>query len=341
MKKVLLFLMGFALIIGLTAPIKSVSAYSEGLLNGKILEIGQIDPIAGVITPSGNTTNLITDNSEGTLFQLYYGNNAENKAKQYAWYTFDSPVTLNAYKIKADGKFSIRAFDENNNQIMSIGTELAGSNHLVIDGTQQNIGAITGVKTVFICAGTENSNPKIYEFDVFSRPQAPINLSATGGNSVVDLSWTSTVGVTNYTLKRSTSSGGPYTTIATNVTNTFYTDPNVTIGTTYYYVVVAVNVIGESTLSNEASATPIAPPNPGRALLTVYISGGQIKEYDLSATELNAFISWYDAKDAGSGPAKYKFVKTWNKGPFKARSEYVIFDKILTFDVDEYDVVNP
>lgn len=45
-----------------------------------------------------------------------------------------------------------------------------------------------------------------------------------------------------------------------------------------------------------------------------------------------------DAKDAGTGPAKYKFVKTWNKYPFKARAEYVIFDKILAFDVDEYEV---
>ncbi|MFC4305817.1 hypothetical protein [Cohnella boryungensis] len=88
---------------------------------------------------------------------------------------------------------------------------------------------------------------------------------------------------------------------------------------------------------------PEVPVEPSfeRALLTIYISGGQIKEYDLSAAELNAFLSWYDAKDAGSGPAKYKFVKTWNKGPFKTRTEYVIFDKILTFDVDEYEVENP
>ncbi|BBI32662.1 Kelch repeat-containing protein [Cohnella abietis] len=86
---------------------------------------------------------------------------------------------------------------------------------------------------------------------------------------------------------------------------------------------------------------PSTPIYDGRALLTIYISGGQIKEYDLSAAELNAFITWYDTKDAGTGPAKYKFIKTWNKGPFKARTEYVIFDKILTFDVDEYDAVNP
>jgi hypothetical protein len=59
---------------------------------------------------------------------------------------------------------------------------------------------------------------------------------------------------------------GPYTTIA-SVTATTYTDTNVTNGTTYYYVVSAVNSAGESGDSNEASATPQAVTqllgNPG------------------------------------------------------------------------------
>ncbi|MFD0671793.1 hypothetical protein [Cohnella sp. GCM10027633] len=79
-------------------------------------------------------------------------------------------------------------------------------------------------------------------------------------------------------------------------------------------------------------------PDTGRVILTINISGGQVREYDLSTLELNAFLNWYDAKDAGTGPSKYAFTKTWNKGPFKSRTEYVIFDKILAFDVDEYEV---
>lgn len=67
------------------------------------------------------------------------------------------------------------------------------------------------------------------------------------------------------------------------------------------------------------------------------MTNGLEKEYDLSIPEVNTFIDWYDAKDAGTGPVKYKFVKTWNKGPFKTRTEYVIFDKILTFNVDVYE----
>ncbi|OPH61665.1 hypothetical protein BC351_00015 [Paenibacillus ferrarius] len=89
--------------------------------------------------------------------------------------------------------------------------------------------------------------------------------------------------------------------------------------------------------------TPDPSPDPSgkRAILTITMTNGLEKEYDLSMAEVNAFIVWYDGKDVGTGPAKYKFDKTWNKGPFKARTEYVIFDKILTFSVDEYDVVTP
>ena len=43
------------------------------------------------------------------------------------------------------------------------------------------------------------------------------------------------------------------------MTGTTYTDRNLTVGTTYYYVVKAVNSVGTSAASNEASAVPTDP----------------------------------------------------------------------------------
>ncbi|HEX2925675.1 MAG TPA: cohesin domain-containing protein [Ruminiclostridium sp.] len=84
-------------------------------------------------------------------------------------------------------------------------------------------------------------------------------MTATAGDKKVNLSWTAVEGATGYNVKRSTTAGGPYETIANNITGTTYTDTNVNDGTTYYYVVTAVNDLGESANSNEVSATPINP----------------------------------------------------------------------------------
>jgi len=70
------------------------------------------------------------------------------------------------------------------------------------------------------------------------------------------------VGAGSYRVKRATTSGGPYTTIASPFT-TSYTDSGLTNGTTYYYVISAVNSAGESPDSSQVSATPqLLPPAP-------------------------------------------------------------------------------
>lgn len=167
-----------------------------------------------------------------------------------------------------------------------------------------------------------------------------LDLTASAGSTQIDLSWSAQEGTTSYIVKRSTTEGGPYTEIASDVEGNSFSDTSVQSGIQYYYVVIAVNPSGQSNPSNQASAKIIesSSTTERRALLTIYISGGQIKEYDLSETELSAFLNWYDTKDAGVGLARYAFTKTWNKGPFETRTEYVIFDKILMFDVDEYEI---
>jgi cellulose 1,4-beta-cellobiosidase len=95
-----------------------------------------------------------------------------------------------------------------------------------------------------------------------SPPNPPTGLNATAGNAQVGLTWNASALATSYNVKRSETSGGPYTTIAPNVTTTSYTDTTVVNGTTYYYVVSAVNDDGESANSSQVSATPSAPTAP-------------------------------------------------------------------------------
>jgi carboxypeptidase T len=91
-------------------------------------------------------------------------------------------------------------------------------------------------------------------------PGAPDALTATPGNGQVSLAWTAASGATGHSVHRSTTSGGPYTPVQTNVPGTSYTDTGLVNGTTYFYVVTGTNAQGEGGPSNEASATPVAPP---------------------------------------------------------------------------------
>ena len=86
-------------------------------------------------------------------------------------------------------------------------------------------------------------------------PATPAGLQATAGNALVNLSWTASSGATSYHVKRATTSGGPYTQIGAPIT-TSYSDAGLTNGTTYYYVVSALNAVGESGNSPQTPATP-------------------------------------------------------------------------------------
>lgn len=84
-------------------------------------------------------------------------------------------------------------------------------------------------------------------------PQPPTGLTATGGVGQVSLTWTASIGATSYNVKRATTADGSYTTIASGIAATNYTDTSAVGGTTYYYAVTAQNTYGESAVSASAS----------------------------------------------------------------------------------------
>lgn len=93
-------------------------------------------------------------------------------------------------------------------------------------------------------------------------PNPPAGLTATTvSTSQINLGWTAGGGAASYNVKRATVSGGPYTSIATGITTLSYSNTGLNPGTTYYYVVSAVNGAGESTNSSQADAItiPAAP----------------------------------------------------------------------------------
>ncbi|MES2924632.1 MAG: LamG-like jellyroll fold domain-containing protein [Verrucomicrobiota bacterium] len=94
---------------------------------------------------------------------------------------------------------------------------------------------------------------------------APIGLAATPGPNQVSLSWNAADNATSYNVKRATISGGPYTVIANRTSHT-YLDTTANAGTTYYYVVSAVNGASESANSIQVSVTP----NPAPSLVHRY-----------------------------------------------------------------------
>ncbi len=123
-------------------------------------------------------------------------------------------------------------------------------------------------------------------------PSAPANLTTTPGNALVALTWSASLTATNYNVKRSLISGGPYTNL-TSVAATNYTDTAVVNGTTYFYVVSAVSAAGESTNSLPASATPLVGSSPPSAPLNLMATAGNASvalTWSASATATNYYV---------------------------------------------------
>lgn len=113
----------------------------------------------------------------------------------------------------------------------------------------QYLGMTNGAAMYLVGSGS-------YVFTSTPQSGTPILLTATAGMNRVALSWFPAAAAAGYDIKRSTTAGGSYTTIAGNVATNSYTDTTVANGVTYYYVVSARNAAGESGNSAEVSAMP-------------------------------------------------------------------------------------
>lgn len=67
------------------------------------------------------------------------------------------------------------------------------------------------------------------------------------------------------------------------------------------------------------------------AILSITLVNGITKEYDVTNTVLNNYLNWFET---GQGTSTFKFSKTIS--PYKNVTEYIVHDKIASFEVREY-----
>lgn len=110
-------------------------------------------------------------------------------------------------------------------------------------------------------------------------PTQPTNLTASAGDAKVFLNWTPSAGASSYNLywrnaPGVTSSNGAK---ISGLSGTSYIHAGLTNNTAYYYVLTAVNSIGESLPSLERSATPIPTPPP--AVVTLPVTNASLSNH--------------------------------------------------------------
>ncbi len=131
--------------------------------------------------------------------------------------------------------------------------------------------ANNGATYFYVIAGFDNSaesNPR--SSSTSATPQSnridpPTRLSALAGDARVQLDWTPSTsgGISQQRIYRSTTSGSGYTQVGTlSASATNYLDTRLSNGTTYYYVIRAFNGATESGNSNQAKDTPIVNAKP-------------------------------------------------------------------------------
>jgi PA14 domain/F5/8 type C domain len=88
-------------------------------------------------------------------------------------------------------------------------------------------------------------------------PPAPTGLNGIGiASGQIKLTWDTVPTASRYVVRRASSSSGPYLTLATNVTNSSYTDPGLINGIIYFYEIAAANSFGQSADSLPVGAIP-------------------------------------------------------------------------------------
>jgi hypothetical protein len=197
------------------------------------------------------------------LRTLQSATTSDNETFRFAW----SSDNLTYYDILSTAQTA----DTEGYRYGTLPPELQGTIYIRVTDTDRTIG-----KTGLDALSVDHLLISTDVTPVTSAPAAPVLPTPVAGNGTVTLNWDASDGATEYQVFRSAATGGPYVSLAAAVTATSLTDNSVVNGTTYYYVVKAVNSFGQSLASNEQSATPQAAFVP-QAPTNLNSAGGKRK----------------------------------------------------------------
>ena len=171
----------------------------------------------------------------------------------------DSQITLNWTASSGATSYNIYKSTSSHGEAPPVVLSVAGGS----SNTATITGLTNGTTYYFVIQAINSSGHSLNSNEASARagtvPAAPASLTATAGNSQIILNWTASSGATSYNIYKSTSSHGEAPPVALSVaggSSNTATITGLTNGTTYYFVVQAINSSGHSLNSNEASAKP-------------------------------------------------------------------------------------
>lgn len=226
-------------------------SYRLSVLDSFNLYISESDTEKGVLITSGNKfTTIYQGNTKLKTGKNYFLHVESNSAG------YESGIigifTLDGKDLKFSNNSNQLATDVNNIKFSQTGF---GKDYKLPNYLGGHDRFLSPAWWVGVKKDMKDATPGYFSAAIISTTPVLIAQSSNINNGV-DLTWNTIDNALSYSVERSTTAGGPYTPIASDLTETSYTDKSVTANTTYYYIVKAKLSETETVTSSEISGTP-------------------------------------------------------------------------------------
>ncbi|MBC8009054.1 MAG: fibronectin type III domain-containing protein, partial [Burkholderiales bacterium] len=229
-------------------------------------------PLTGDFTLSARVATLGTTGSFPEAGLMLRSSLADTAP--YARIYTSSVYTSYQFRNPANGNIGYSAGDKTKRWVRLVRTANSCTGWISADGvtwTQQG-GSVTLSGPVHVGLHVSSLNNSVLHTSTFDNltltpavplqaPATPLNLSLVPASSTsVTLAWSAASGASAYHVKRATTPGGPYTTVATGLNALNTTVSGLTPATPYYFTVSALNSAGESPDATAVSVNTLAAP---------------------------------------------------------------------------------